>query len=342
MAMVAGLLLLAGWLSAVDRGDILARLSTIDMRWMGPFAILWTTAAFLRSLRWRVILSKVQAVPPLETFALFLSCMFVNFLVPLRLGEAVAGLALKRNRGVPFSRSLPTQVMDRLFDLTPIVPAILLVLLMGGDGSASILAILVFVAAVFSVLSGIVLLSMSRPAAAAAIVRFFLGALPRGLRARVEPFALRCMEGLGALRLGTTTIIALVAVTFLALAIDAVSLAVIFRGLGYSIDPATVLAGYTLFFLMSALPRPPGQVGSHEVLFLLIFSLLLGIDRNVAGAAVVVGHVMLALLLTAAGSISLFALGIRSISAVRNHIPSITVTGASQGGGSHESVQTTT
>lgn len=341
LAMTAGLVLLAGWLSAVDRTEILARLSTIDLRYMGLFAILWASAAFLRSLRWRVILSKMQAVPPLESFALFMSCMFVNFLIPLRLGEAVAGLALKRNRGVPFAKSLPTQVMDRLFDLTPIVPAIVLVLLMGGEGSGSIMAILLFVVAVFTLLSAMVLISMSRPAAGAAIIRTCARALPRGIRARVEPFAVRCMEGLGALRLGTTTIIALVGVTFLALTIDAVSLAVIFRGLGYWIDPAVVLAGYTLFFLMSALPRPPGQVGSHEVLFLLIFSLLLGIDKNVASAAVVVGHVMLALLLTATGSISLFALGIRSISTVRENISSVTIAGASQGGGSHGSVQTT-
>ena len=34
LAMAAGLVLLAGWLSAVDRTEILARLSTVDLRWI--------------------------------------------------------------------------------------------------------------------------------------------------------------------------------------------------------------------------------------------------------------------------------------------------------------------
>lgn len=329
LTLIFGLLLLAGWLSAVDFGGILARLRAMDLRWMGLFAILWITAAFLRSLRWRVILSRVETVPAWESFALFMSCMFVNFLIPLRLGEAVTGLALKRNRGIPFARSLPTQVMDRLFDLTPIVPAIVLVFLMGGEGSRSIMMFLLFVASVFTVLSTVVLISMSRPATAAAIVRACCRLLPRPIRARVEPFAVRCVAGIGALRLSAAVIAGLVGITFVALAVDALSLAVIFRGLGYEIAPTVVLSGYTLFFLMSALPRPPGQVGSHEVFFVLIFSLLLGIDKNLADAAVVVGHLMLALLLTVTGSLSLFAVGIRSISVVREHMPSVTTTGAS-------------
>lgn len=324
-----GLVLLAGWLSAVDVGGILARLKAIDLRWMGLFTLLWGTAAFLRSLRWRVILSRVEKVPAWESFALFMSCMFVNFLIPLRLGEAVAGLALKRNRGIAFARSLPTQVMDRLFDLTPIVPAIVLVLLLGGEGSRSIMMILLFVASVFAVLSTVVLISMARPATAALIIGFCCRLLPRSIRARVEPFAVRCVEGIGALRLSPGVIVGLVGITFAALAVDALSLAVIFRGLGYQIAPTVVLSGYTLFFLMSALPRPPGQVGSHEVLFVLIFSLLLGIDKNLADAAVIVGHLMLALLLTVTGSLSLFAVGIRSIAVVRDQIPSVTTTAAS-------------
>ena len=329
LTLVFGLVLLAGWLAAADFSGILARLRAFDLRYMGLFAILWITAAFLRSLRWRVILSRIEKVPVWESFALFMSCMFVNFLIPLRFGEAIAGLALKRNRGISFARSLPTQVMDRLFDLTPIVPAIILVLLMGGDGSRSIMMILLFVAAVFAGLSTVVLLSMSRPAIAAAIVGACCRALPRTFRARVEPFAVRCVAGIGALRLSAGVIAGLVGITFVALAVDALSLAVIFRGLGYEIAPTVVLSGYTLLFLMSALPRPPGQVGSHEVLFVLIFSLLLGVDKNLADAAVVVGHLMLALLLTVTGSLSLFAVGIRSISVVREQMPAVTTSRAS-------------
>ncbi|HET9482233.1 MAG TPA: lysylphosphatidylglycerol synthase transmembrane domain-containing protein [Candidatus Polarisedimenticolia bacterium] len=334
LALAAGVCLLVVWLSVVDLGEMTERLAAIDVRYLLLFTILWTSAAFLRSLRWRTILGKIQHVPVGESFALFMSCMFVNFLIPLRAGEAVASLVLKRNHGVAVARSLPTQVLDRLFDLTPIVPALLLALLMAGPGADrpglhTLMTILAFVATVFVLLGGIVFASVARPAAAAAIIRAVTRPLPGAIRARVQSFAVLCAEGLAALRLGGATIVLLIGMTFLALALDAASLGVIFLGLGVPIAPAILLTGYTFLFLTSALPRPPGLVGSHEVLFLLIFSLLLGVDKNLASAAVVVGHLMLALLLTLTGAISLFSLGIRSASDVRDHLPTVTTPGAS-------------
>lgn len=330
LALAAGIGLLAGWLLMVDVSEVRHKIADLDLRWIPVFTILWAAAAFLRSLRWRTILAKVTAVPPGESFALFMSCMFINFLVPLRLGEAFASLALKRNRGIPVARSLPTQVMDRLFDLTPIVPALILSLLLTrAEGYRSLVYMLAFVATAFAVLTAAVVVSMARPALAESAVAQVSRPLPAGLRTRVVQFGVHCVQGLGGLRLPGATIARLVGLTFLALALDAASLGVIFIGLGHPVPPAVLLTGYTFLFLTSALPRPPGLVGSHEIFFLLIFWSLLGVDRNLASAAVVVGHLMLALLLGLTGSISLFSLGIRSASAVRDHLPTATTTGAS-------------
>jgi len=330
LALAAGVALLGVWLSQIDPRNVLDRLAGIDARWIALFGLLWLAAAFLRSLRWRFILTRVCRIPPAESFGLFMSCMFINFLIPLRAGEAVVSLALKKSRGVPVSRSLPTQVMDRLFDLTPVVPALLVALFLGsGDGLGKVLAILAFVASVFAVLTAVVLLSMARPLMAARLIRGMARVVPAPLRPRVEGFAVTCIDGIAGLRMGVGTIAGLVGLTLMALALDAISLEVIFIGLGQFVSPAVILSGYTLLFLTSALPRPPGLVGSHEMLFLLIFSLFLGVDRNLASAAVVAGHVMLAVILTVTGTLSLFLLGIRSVNVVRENVPSVTTTGAS-------------
>ncbi len=330
LALAGGLALLWLWVSMIDLRDVVRRLSVVEARWIAMFALLWVAAAFLRSLRWRVILSRVRPVPIGEAFGLFMACMFVNFLIPVRAGEAAVSMTLKRNHGIPFSRSLPTQVMDRLFDLTPVVPALLVALFLGSrDGLGSVLAILAFVAFVFSVLTGLVLLSMTRPAMASNLIRGVSRIVPAALRPRVERFGVTCVEGVAALRMGAGTVLALAGITLAALALDAMSLEMIFIGLGHFITPAVILSGYTLMFLTSALPRPPGLVGSQEMLFLLIFSLFLGVDRNLASAAVVAVHLMMALILTSAGSVSLFFLGIRSVHVVRETVPSVTTTGAS-------------
>jgi len=329
LALAGGIALLAIWLVIVDERQVMHRLARLDLRWLGGFTLLWLGAAFLRSLRWRTILARVAPVRPGETFAGFMACMLVNFLIPLRVGEVVAGLALKRRRGIPFAQSLPSQALDRLFDLTPVVPAILLVFALQGEAALRLRIILAFVAIVFVALSAVVVITMTRPDKAAALARRAFSLLPSGLRGRAEDFVVHCLKGLSGLRLPAATSVGLIGITFLALAMDSVALGMIFRGLGYQIAPAVVLTGYTLIFLSSALPRPPGQVGSLELLFVLIFSGLLGVDRDVAGAAVLVGHSMIAMILAVTGSLSLFALGIHSVSIVREHLPSASTNEAS-------------
>jgi uncharacterized protein (TIRG00374 family) len=329
LALAGGVALLAIWLAIVDERQVLHRLAQLDVRWLAGFTVLWVAAAFLRSLRWRAILSRVAPVRPAETFAGFMACMLVNFLIPLRVGEVVAGLALKRRRNIPFAQSLPSQALDRLFDLTPVVPALLLVFALQGEAVTRLRVILGFVGVVFGALSAVVVVTMIHPEWAAALARRFFGLLPVRMRGRAEDFVVHCLKGLSGLRLPVSTIAILIVVTFLALAMDSVALGMIFRGLGYEITPAVVLTGYTLIFLSSALPRPPGQVGSLELLFVLVFSGLLGVDRDLAGAAVLVGHSMIAIILAVTGSLSLFSLGIHSVSIVREHLPSASANEAS-------------
>jgi hypothetical protein len=71
-----------------------------------------------------------------------------------------------------------------------------------------------------------------------------------------------------------------------------------------------VLYDYTFYNLAYLLPTPPGQIGSNELLGLLVFSGLLHLNRTVVAAMFLFSHPWTALLMAGSGLLSLSALGL--------------------------------
>jgi hypothetical protein len=78
-----------------------------------------------------------------------------------------------------------------------------------------------------------------------------------------------------------------------------------------------VLYGYTFFNLAFVLPSPPGQVGSNELIGLLIFSGSFGVSRSGVGAMFLFSHPFTGLLMTCTGLACLSAMGLTMRSTMR-------------------------
>jgi uncharacterized membrane protein YbhN (UPF0104 family) len=100
------------------------------------------------------------------------------------------------------------------------------------------------------------------------------------------------------------------AYTVVAVGLDALFCVLAFRAVGVGVALPAVLYGYTLFNLAFILPTPPGQIGSNEVIGLLIFSGVFGVDRAGVGAMFLFSHPWTAALLTACGLLCLSAMGL--------------------------------
>ena len=74
--------------------------------------------------------------------------------------------------------------------------------------------------------------------------------------------------------------------------------------------PLVALYGYTLFNLAYILPTPPGHVGSNELIGLLVFAGVFGVDRSGVAAMFLFVHPWTALLITSSGLICLSKLGV--------------------------------
>ena len=99
--------------------------------------------------------------------------------------------------------------------------------------------------------------------------------------------------------------------------LDALFCLLAFWAVGVNVPLLVVLYGYTLFNLSFILPSPPGQVGSNELIGLLIFSGVFRVDRAGVGAMFLFSHPWTGLLMTCSGLACLSAMGLTLRSTLR-------------------------
>jgi len=100
------------------------------------------------------------------------------------------------------------------------------------------------------------------------------------------------------------------AYTVVAVGLDALFCLLAFRAVGVAVPVLVVLYGYTLFNLSFILPSPPGQVGSNELIGLLIFSGVFRVSRSGVGAMFLFSHPWTGLLMACSGLACLSAMSL--------------------------------
>jgi uncharacterized membrane protein YbhN (UPF0104 family) len=149
-----------------------------------------------------------------------------------------------------------------------------------------------------------------RDLAVALVVRPLRAVLPGGLRDRIAPFITGFIDTLLALLRRPRILLVAAGYTVLALTLDALFCLLAFWAVGVNVPLLVVLYGYTLFNLSFILPSPPGQIGSNELIGLLIFSGIFRVDRAGVGAMFLFSHPWTGLLMTCSGMACLSAMSL--------------------------------
>ena len=277
-------------------------------------------AAFsIRGARWRLFLSRICDISVFKSIQIFWVAVFLNFLLPVQGGELGKCLILKRIKRVPISQSLPTVAMDKSLDLMPalfIMAAVPFIPDM--HMSATLWAILGLVGGILLAIIFTVALMAWNRAAATKFIRLMLQILPRGIGAKIEGFALGFVDSLleGASR--PKTFIPAILLTCLAITCDGLFAWFAFLTVGFNnMSFGMAIFGYTTYNMFSILPTPPGQVGSNELVGVLVFSGLLGYQKTQVLAMYLLSHPLAALIMTTMCLISLSSLGISIKSAIK-------------------------
>ena len=277
-------------------------------------------AAFsIRGARWRLFLSRICDISTFKSMQIFWVAVFLNFLLPVQGGELGKCLILKRIKRVPINQSLPTVAMDKSLDLMPalfimaVVPFIPSIHM-----SAPLWIILILVSSILiGIIVTVALMAWNRTTTTK-LIHIVLQILPKGIGVKIEGFALGFVDSLLACASRPRTFIPAILLTCLAITCDGLFAWFAFMTVGVSsMNFGTAIFGYTTYNMFCILPTPPGQVGSNELVGVLVFSGLLGFPRTGVLAMFVFSHPLAALIMTTMCMICLSGLGISIKSAMK-------------------------
>lgn len=264
----------------------------------------------IRGVRWKLFLNPVGKISTLKAIELYQVAIFLNFLLPIRAGEAAKSLALKRIANIPISKSLPTVAMDKALDLMPALVIMVLVPLLGIHMDIQLWLLLILVGGILIALLLLIALAAWRRTFAIQLLQKSLGLLPRTLSSKIEGFATGFIDALLAGASRPAIFLPALLLTCGAVLCDGLFALLAFWTIGFPISFGSVLFGYSLYNMFYILPTPPGQVGSNEAVGLLVFSGLLHLPGESVTAMYVFSHPWTALLMTLVGMGCLTALGL--------------------------------
>jgi uncharacterized protein (TIRG00374 family) len=302
------LVLVYAFTKLVNIGSVLTRLRHLNVALALLCGAVFLSAYVVRALRWRQFLGP-RRVGVGRVIAVYQVAQFVNWLLPIRGGELVKGVLLRQLDGMPMSESLPTVAMDKTMDLLPAVGLLALLPFLPFHLSRPLWALLLTVLVVLVCGALFLGLAARRRDVALRLLGWGVARLPRPLRG-IEPFVMRFVDALLAI-VARPRLLAMAALyTVGAVCLDALFCMLAFQAVGAAVTFPMMLFGYTFFNLAFILPTPPGQIGSNEVLGLLLFSGLLGINRPAVAAMFLFSHPWTAILMVISGLLCLSGMGL--------------------------------
>ncbi len=119
---LVGIIILCLILSNIDLEKLTSIFTQLN-HWYIMFAILLNIPLlFIKSYRWNRLL-KTQSIhySLKNTFLSYLSGIYAGIITPGKIGEFVKVIYLKTDLGIPFSKGFSSVLMDRVFDIYPMI-----------------------------------------------------------------------------------------------------------------------------------------------------------------------------------------------------------------------------
>ena len=287
-----GLGLLVLWLRTVSLPEILSHARVHSWWPVALMVVLSLVTSLIRARRWLILLRPLAPVGMVRAFAMNAGASLLNYVLPIRTGDAARYWWLWRRHRVPSGSALATIVIDKACDLA---------------GVALVLGGLAFVASTGLVsaprgLFGAAALAIALLAAVfgTAVLGPRIAGSPR-IRRRLPKSVASGMAGQAfafravARGLWTPPVVArLAGLTAVALLIDAFNFSLLFWALGISVPTLKAMAAYPALLLAFAVPAGPGYVGSLEVAGSLILGGGLGLGAAAAAGATLLYHAITA------------------------------------------------
>lgn len=303
LALATGTLISAVFLWLALRGlqpeEFWKSLGDISLPWLLAATLVYFAAVAVIALRWQFLLRALKFVPLAPLTKLVFIGYMGNNVYPLRAGDALRIILLRRQYGVPILSSTAIVATERIIDGCVMLAFLLFSLLLIEVESTAVEAILGLSTPLFAVALLVALLLAAKPNLLRAVVYPTLNIFPPRISAPLTRFADDALAGLEGLRHPTHFLGAL-ASSILTWAIEAFTYWLVMHAFGLELSYAVALLLVGAVNLAGLIPASPGQVGVNEFVVISILTAL-EIDASLATTCAIVIHIVIWLPITVAG-----------------------------------------
>ena len=298
---------LAFILYQTDLGETADALEQANYALIPLAVLLFLLAIWLSAVRWRYLLRSMADVPAGRLYPVVFIGHLGNSVLPLRGGDVLRAVVLKRREGISRAASLGTLVVEHVLDGTVLVGVLLIFIgvMNRGEGIWEIALVsgVVFVGASLALVAAAIWQAQS-----AQLADFIVDRAPKRWREELRSWISSFLRGTRGLRSAEVAAAVLVTTIGFWLAIATAYLVV---GRSFHIDESfdTYLLATAAANLAFSVPLTQGGLGSFEFLVrqTLIFA---GVDAAVATAYALALHALIIGSMVSAGLVSIWLVGL--------------------------------
>lgn len=253
----------------INYSELWKTLQQIRLWWLIPGLAVYFLGMLVRGLRWQYLLKPLKRVPIKTLFPIINIGYMGNNVFPLRMGEVLRSVVLKRREAVSISGSLATIVVERIFDAVVVVGFVLLNLgqltsLPGTNNFSQLEGIATWAVVIFLTGLTIFILIAMFPKPAMLLIHGIINRiLPERWREPVIDIADRFLEGLMSLRSpGDALMILLTSILIWTLETGLYWSVDQALGLGLNFGQLMLLNGVVNLVLL--VPAAPGGLGTFD------------------------------------------------------------------------------
>lgn len=252
-------------LRGIHFNDIYIILKNADYRFIFLPTIFIFLAALFSSIKWSMIAG--SSVKIKNTFTALIIGLFINNVLPARIGEVARGYVLSRKEGLSFSFALSTVLVDRLFDLIGLL--IITFVFFPKQGMPHQVSKAIYMLIIVLTLCIIIFVLLSNKKAAG-LIAGWLHTVQRPVFIKISKRLMEIQENLSRIKSPATTIyyifIAFVQWLCMSSALYFVALTI-----GISISFFSIPFICALLNMGLAVPSSPGYIGVYQ--FILVYLL---------------------------------------------------------------------
>jgi glycosyltransferase 2 family protein len=301
LSTVGGVLLLVYVVRSVPIGDLSGHLRPQHAEPLVALLGLVLTAQVVRAVRWRCLLAPLAKVAVLDAFWINAASGFLNYVVPIRAGEAARMVWLSRRHRVAPGTALGCLVIDHVFDLCGVILVLGTGALLSATAAARTPNLPTMLLALGAALAMLALIGGSArfgPCLAGSRL------VPARFSHRLTEHALAFRAGIGLAR-SPARLALLGASSAAAVLCDGLAFAMLLDSLGLAVSAVSAVVAQVTILYATVLPSAPGYVGSLEAAGTLILSNGLGLGAGSAAGAMLVWHAAGAAVILGLGALAL-------------------------------------